>query len=353
MGSVSHSRVDSYLTCRRKEYYSYHRKLTKIDNSTGLVLGTAIHRVLAALYQHVLDAGNSLAAQKKAYPEAVKVAWLEVDRIYSEGFEDTDKRAPLRLIIEKYLQREPFIDREWHDNKRQWRILGVEKEFNLEYDSETGGRYPFVIDLIVQDPTKKIVVVDHKGLYDFYSYETTNLMPQIPKYIGALRALNYNVSYGMYNMIRTRPESKGNKLNKAELVELLSKSDIGEIDPKMKVTELEAIADEHDIPYYEGRVLDDWAFAMEIQPSGVRVQRSFLEQINASMEVAELDTLDDETRDIKAYRIGNSMICKSCPFKDICSEELRGGNVALLLQTEYKIKDKRDEILVSEELSDE
>ena len=362
MGSVSHSRVDAYLSCKRKEFYGYHKKLTRIETSVGLALGTSIHRVLQALYSTVLAAGTGLEDQKAAYPDGVKAAWAEVEKIYAEGYEDSDKRAPLRLIIEKYLQREPFIDNDWSGDYRQWRILAVEMEFNLEWDPENEGRYPFVVDLIVQDPDGVVAVVDHKGLFDFYSYEATNLMPQIPKYIGALRGLGHTIGYGIYNMIRTRPDSKGDKLKKADLIAKLREVEPARIElyeeasgkplEKALAKDIEILAEELGVQFYEGRALDDWAFAMDIQPSGQRVQRSFLEQIVASQEVAALDELDDETRDIKALRVGNNMICKSCSFKDLCSEELRGGNVALLMQTDYRIKDKRDQIEVTTEVEE-
>lgn len=307
---VSHSRVEAYLSCRRKEFYGYGRKLQKIEPATSLALGSAIHKVLEALYSVVLEAGMSKAKQKAAYPLAVENALAMVDHIYEQGFQDSDRRAPLRLIIEKYLQREPFIDNSWReDDDRQWLIMAVEKEFNLEWDPENHSQYPFVIDLIVKDPDGYTIVVDHKGVYDLYRFEDTHLMPQIPKYIGALRALGYKVgNYGVYNMLRTRPDTKA------------------------------------------GRPLGEWAYSMPIEVTGVRVQRSFEEQIEASWEVHELDKLDPEERDRRAIRVNNKHVCMFCDFRDLCVEELRGGNVELLLKTEYEPKKKRDRIEVSEEV---
>ena len=310
--SVSHSRVESYLRCKRQEYYSYGRKLQKIETSTALALGTAIHSVLEALYRHVLAAGMSKAKQKKAYPEAVKKALSRVDELYKEGFEDSPKRAPLRLIIEKYLQREPFIDNAWReDDNRQWLIMAVEKEFSLEWDPETKSSYPFVIDLILKDPDGYTIVADNKGVYDLYRYEDTQLMPQIPKYIGALRALGYKVgNYGIYNMLRTRPE------------------------PKTKP-----------------RPLGEWAYCMSIEVTGVRVQRTFQEQIITSQEVHKLDSLSPEERDLLAVRVHNTDVCgRMCDFKDLCIEELRGGNTAILLKSEFKTKTKRSKIEKSVEV---
>lgn len=310
--SVSHSRVEAFLRCMRQEYYSYGRKLSRIETSTALGLGTAGHRVLAVLYQTVLDGGMSLAKQRAAYPEAVKKAKAEVDAIYAEGFEDSEKRAPLRLIIDKYLQHEPFIDNAWdEDAAGQYLIMAVEKEFRLEWDEESHSSYPFVVDLIVKDPDGYAIVVDNKCVYDLYSFEKTDFMQQIPKYIGGLRALGYKIgNYGVYNMLRTRPA------------------------PKTKE-----------------RPLEEWTAKLDFKVTGSRVVRAFEEQVAASVMVHELDQLDPEERDRRALRVNNADICtRICDFKELCVEELRGGNTAILLKTLYMPKPKREKIQLSVEL---
>lgn len=306
--TVSHSRVESFLQCARKEYYSYGRKLQKQETSTALALGSAIHKVLETLYRHVLEAGMSKKAQREAYPEAVELALGMVEQLYKDGFQDSPKRAPLSLIIEKYLQREPFIDNDWReDDDRQWLILAVEKEFRLEWDPDTKSSYPFVVDLLVKDPDGYVIVVDNKGVYDLYNFEETELMPQIPKYIGALRALGYKIgNYGVYNMLRTRPDTKA------------------------------------------GRPLHEWARAMDFQISGVRVQRSFQEQIVASQLVHDLDSLSDEDRDLRAIRTHNKDTCvRMCDFRELCVAEMAGKNTAVLMKSTYEPKKKRPKIEVS------
>jgi hypothetical protein len=309
--AVSHSRVEAYLRCRRQEWYSYGRKLARVEASTALGLGTAGHRVLAALYSTVLKAGMSYAKQKAAYPGAVKAALSEVDAIYAEGFEDSAKRAPLRLIIEKYLQREPFIDNDWNpDAEGQYLIMAVEKEFRLEWDPESHSSYPFVVDLIVKDPDGYMVVVDNKNVYDLYSHEDTDFLQQIPKYIGGLRALGYKIgNYGIYNMLRTRPDTKA------------------------------------------GRPLAEWTRMLTFDIKGARVRQAFEEQVTASVELHELDSLSPEEREQKALRVNNKEICtRLCDFKDLCVEELRGGNTAVLLRVMYEPKKKRDKIPITLEV---
>lgn len=349
--TVSHSRVDSYLRCRRQEYYGYALKLRKVAAAPALRLGSAGHHLLDVLYSTVKAGGGTAAKQKAAYPGAVKAMWDELDKMYSEGFQDIDNRATLREILENYLKREPFIDRGWSDDKRVRTILAVEKEFRLVWDDETGASYPFIVDLIIRDPSGRMIVVDNKFVYDFYSIEAAQLMPQLPKYIGALRGLGYKVANeGIYNMIRTRPNSKGDKLKKAEMIEVLAKH-LGDDAPddleKALVKDLEARMEIAGLPYFTGRPVNEWSDQLVMPISATRVERSFLEQVIASEEVNELDTLDPEERDLKALRCGNTKTCDFCDFRPLCSAELRGDNIEIMMRTEYEIKPKRDEIEIS------
>ena len=310
MGSVSHSRVESFLSCKRKEYYNYGEKIVPVDEWAALSLGTAGHSMLEVLYSEVLKAGPNKVRQKKAYPGAVKKMWKALDTLEASGWKSPEKRAPLREILTNYLKREPFIDRGWADDKRQWLILAVEKEFNFEYDPESGGRYPFVVDLIAKSPDGRMIVVDHKFIYRFYTSEAVELMPQIPKYIGALRALGHKVHAGMYNLLRTE---KG--------------------------------------PVKSVRPPEGWSITLPVEASPARVQRTMTEQIVLATEVENLDLLDPEERELLAVRsAGGSDTCfRMCSYRDLCIEELRGGNTTLLRRTYYKKKPKRDAIEVSDE----
>lgn len=294
MGTVSHSEVDSYLLCRRKHYYGYGLSLQRISESHSLAMGTAGHRILEAFYQHILEE-ETIEGQKKLFSSALDVARKEYDTIVEEGYEEANNRVALfHALFDPtwgYFSQEPFV-------QSGWQILAVEADFTLLYDEETDSKYPFVVDMIAVDPQGETVVIDHKFVYDFYTPEATDLQPQIPKYIGALRALGYNVSYGAYNMVRTRK--------------------IKEPTPEQ-------------MHHY-----------MMLKPNTTRVKATFLEQISVANEIQALKTLPLEEQDARAYRVANKMVCQSCSFRDICSTELVGGNVELMMRTEYKIRERRE-----------
>lgn len=314
MGSVSHSRVESYNQCKRKEYYSYGMKIARLKVSAALSLGTTGHALLQVLYSTVLAAGPSKAAQKAAYPAAVEAMLAEMDRLYSSGeWEDKPKRATLREIINAYLEREPFIDNAWSNDRRQWQILAVEKEFNFEYlpneDPEQAGRYPFVVDLIARSPFGKVVIIDHKLVYDLYNDDKVALMPQLPKYVGALRALGFPADEALYNMLRTRPA-----------------------------------------PVKTKREPEDWTRTLPVEVTLTRVMRTMEEQVEMAFELEELDDLDDEQRDARAVRsaAGSDICQRMCDFRQICVEQLRGGNTEILMRTVYGPKPKREPIAVTQ-----
>jgi CRISPR/Cas system-associated exonuclease Cas4 (RecB family) len=288
MPSVSHSEVDSYLLCRRKHYYGYTLSLQRVKESSALAMGTAGHTVLEAFYTAILEG--------KDFDTAVDVARETADGL---AIEIPANRANIfDTLFTYYFPNEPFV-------KEGYEILAVEKKFNLEYDEENKMQYPFVVDLIVKSPEGKTIVVDHKFVYDFYNYEATIMQPQIPKYVGALRALNHKIDYGMYNMIRTR---------------------------KLKEPDAASMCQQ-----------------LDVKPESARVTQVFKEQISVASEIQKIKQLTPEQQEATAYRVANKMVCQSCSFLDICRTELSGGNSKLMIETEYKIRE-RQSFEVSEEV---
>lgn len=344
--TVSHSEVDSYLLCRRRHYYGYSLGLQSVNTSPALSIGTAGHSILEVFYNEILsgeDFDAALEMARSAYAEIV-----------AEGFQDDPKRARLQdmLFAENtgYFAQEVFV-------RQGYEILAVEKEFNLVYDEEGHG-YPFVIDLIVRDPNGLIAVVDHKFMYDFFSDEETDLLPQIPKYVGALRGLKYPVTYGIYNQIRTR-KITGEKMNKAQLVEVISSflvaaggfpdSDYDKPVSKMTVADLEGLAGDCGISTQAGPKPEQTYSFYPIRPNPARVKRVFIEQTAVAREVQARKALPIEEQEATAYRVGSKTVCKICDFKLLCSTELSEGNVRLVIEQYYRERDKRARIEASEE----
>lgn len=289
MPSVSHSEVDSYLLCRRKHYYGYTKSLQRVRESAALAMGSAGHKVLEEFYTAIVRGDN--------FDEALEEAKFTADELRQQVDIPANRANIFDVLFDFYFPNEPFV-------KEGYEILAVEKEFNLKYDEENDLSYPFVVDLIVKAPDGKTVVVDHKFVYDFYNYEASIMQPQIPKYIGALRALNYKIDHGMYNMIRTR------KLKEPDFASMCQR--------------------------------------LDVKPEPERVRQVFTEQIAVASEIQYIKNMPEELQAAQAFRVANKMVCQSCSFLDVCRTELSGGNVKLMIQTEYKIRERKA-FAVSEE----
>jgi hypothetical protein len=105
----------------------------------------------------------------------------------------------------------------------------------------------------------------------------------------------------------------------------------------------------------DGKLLDfrGWdtnAFVLRIhvKPEPERVKQVFTEQIAVASEIQKIKLLAPEEQSAHAYRVANKMVCQSCSFLDICRTELSGGNSKLMIQTEYKIRERK-QIAVSAE----
>jgi len=346
--AISHSRVEAYLSCRRKDWYGYQfptdigRGIRRQQTSDSLGMGTAFHRIAAVYYTVFLNGGER--------EEAQEYAWGEYERIIEEGFEEAGgQKATLETVVHRWIDNETLSE--------DYEILGVEQEFNLQSDE---GEFPFIVDLLVRDRrTGLVYVVDHKTGYYLYRPEYTDLMPQVPKYIGALRALGYNIAGGLYQVVRTQA-LQGKKMLKPELImtvgEALGISDDEQamkILSKNTVANLEAICDEKGIEHCTPPDPEQVLQILPLDPSLDRVLETVREQFEVAQEIRERDEWPEEDQDRRAYRTANQTVCKSCNFRLICAEELRGGNTGLVLLAEYEAKPKRDAIEVSEEVDDE
>lgn len=369
---MSHSRADGFLLCRRRDYYGYTLGLQRVGNEDAMALGSAVHECLEVLYRFVLAAGTTRKKQKAALKAGFKAMYEHYLGLVKTGWEDRDDRMPLKDILRWYVELEPFVS-------AGYLVKGVEQEFLLEYDEETQSRFRFVIDLILEDPEGKVAIVDHKTTFDFYNPDVANLQGQVPKYIGALRGLGHKAHYGIYNMLRTR-KIRGEKKLKGALVtdleqsgavahelvkvtyahgtseegEVVEKEELVEVPlSKLSVAGLTVLAKEHKINLYAGPTGDQVHDILYIRPSAARIIRTFEEQVGVAAEISARELLPVEVIEKSAYRTANKMVCGFCSFKDLCEAQLAGQSTKLMMETEFKVKEKRPEIEVSEEVAEE
>lgn len=272
---VSHSEVDAYLACRRKHFYSFaNGGLEPIKTNDALYRGIKGHKAMEIFFKAI----------------QVNFTWDEALAKMQEWIVTEMTQANANLPILQDVQRLTvgFLLYN-HERMERWQVLHVEGEFWLPLGADI--QYPFKPDLIIQEGPH-IVVVDWKFIYDFYSDEMTSLLPQLAKYIGALRALGIWVKRGLYAQVRYR---------------------------KMKDMSGDSIYRLHEVPM-----------------TNARIKQTFLDQIATTQEIAMLKALPIEEWDKKATRSASSWNCKMCSFRQLCGAELNGSDGRLIRQIDYR-----------------
>lgn len=277
---ISHSEVDSFLLCKQRHFYAFADgglEPTKFGHS--LYRGQVGHKSLETYYK-ALQSGSLLEDAKAEAIKAIQQYAIEPDAQF-----DILADLSTRILPNYY-------DQVAKDMDRGWRIKAVEKTFRLSIEYNNMQLvYPFTPDLIIEEPSGRNHVVDHKFIYNFYSGDEIQLLPQIPKYIGALRALDKPVRGGIYNMLRWRP------------VKSLATEDNFRREP--------------------------------FKPSNSRIRQAFTQQVNVMVEIAKLKQKSLEDWQASITRVQNSMVCKSCSFKSLCITEINGEDSTLMKKVNF------------------
>lgn len=282
---ISHSEVETYLLCEKRHYYGFgdstygdKRGLEPLNVSDSLYRGIAGHQALHAYYQCLIDGGT--------FDEAAHASLMACSMLA------TRPRANFAILTDLNSRILPrFFEAAADKLKNGWQPLAAEKEFRLVIVvNETRYVYPFRPDLIIRDPAGNMWVWDHKFVYNFYTQEEINLLPQIPKYVGALRALGHDIKGGYYNQLRWR-----------------------------EVKDLNAHVQQ--VPFI---------------PSNERVIESFRQQAKLMEVIGNLKQSDPVEWHKESNRTLNSMVCRSCSFKHLCAVELNGGSGSLMRTAEFQ-----------------
>ena len=243
---VSHSMAEGFAKCRKQFEIQHVLGLMPKEMPGGLRKGNSGHAFFDG-FLTAIKAGYSTAHAKSegmAKLMAYKHAAMEL----------------LPMLIN-------WVETEWPKYERRWEILEIERTYHLKINTGDNVLYfPFTVDLLVKDlVTGKILLIDHKCLYDPYGAKEMEMLPQQPKYMGALRALGIPVDDAYYNIVRTRKMKEG----------------------------------------YEN-------LFVKIPISNERIKSAMQEQIAITREIGN---------DPVYYRTANSMTCKSCIVFELCNAQ--------------------------------
>lgn len=271
MRFISNSEVSSWLTCTRKYYYEYVLNLEPRKFSDAISKGILIHAMLEQYYVNKSE-GLSESECRAAAMEPIMEAAAK------EG-SDMMELAGVRDLVMGYFD---FYD----DDK--YEVLSVESKYKLELSDAFA--LVGTLDLILRDlEDGRIVGVDHKSSYNFWTPEHAQTAAQFSKYIAIMRGLGMDVKSFMVNQIRTRPVKNGD-LYKREFV---SPSD----------SRIKAVMDQH-----------------------IKVS-------NEIMQFRGEGAMKEQT--IPVY---DKFVCSNCPFYNLCDSDTEGVNIEYQIQQDFQLR---------------
>lgn len=286
--TVSHSEVDSFLTCPRKHYYNYGLEITRRRVSDALAIGKFGHEALDVFFTYRLEVKDDFEEAKAACFKFVGEQMM-LRPLDSE-------------IINTALKAIQFFFEA--GGLMEYEILAVEKEFVLQISEDL--EMPFIPDIICRDRSTGLMgVFDNKFTGRFYTDMDMELMPQLPKYLGGLRALGYEIYWVGFNILRTGG-AKADTYKERHRLEIMDVSD-------------------------------------------ARIRNTFTEQYKASLKIIEIKQKAAANPESGMYewsqdalRVQNTMICSRCSFHRLCVAELNEDSPDLVLDSEYMKKTRRE-----------
>lgn len=289
--TVSHSEVESYLRCERQHYYGYGLGIQRIGTSIALSKGTLGHSALEVYFTKMMEMQEAGEWDPDTGPMLcfhAATLWL------------IDSGDPLYGEVLGYLT---WFFKGMPRKLKTAKIIGVEKEYSLRINDDL--EYPFVVDLVVEDSLGQVTVIDHKFMGMMLTERDMELMPQLSKYLGAMRALGQRVDFVAYNQVKTKENREPT------------------IESQYRYTEYEI--------------------------TDTRVRETFREQLVAADRIqrSKQHVIDEPETGLydwsqTALRVANKMVCNSCSFRSLCVAELNGEDAEYVLDAEYAIKKRRE-----------
>ena len=269
---ISHSEVEAYQSCPKKHFFAFGLRIERKEHSDALQRGTIGHDLFSFFWE-IFQTNRNLDACLKAANERA----AEIMRQNSLFAEITLQAA---LLITNFVE-------ENRQRISRWKVLETEKETRVDLDGYT---YAFKPDLVVEDQGR-IELWDYKFAYDFYYPDVANLLPQIPRYAGALRASGTNVLAGGYIFLRTRKIT----------------------DPQLPKTKL---------------------FPLTMSTKRIVIALQDFDKIAQEVRIRKLLPL--EQWEDEAVRNATTVNCKNCSFRSICVVEANGEDASMVKRTEFR-----------------
>lgn len=162
MPFFSHSKLESYESCKLKFKYQYiDRVKVEITDTIETYLGSRVHEALEKLYRDLRFEKNiSLEDLLEYFNEKWKMNCADTVKIVSKNYSSENYRKMGERYIRDYFKRYQPFD--------MGRIIGIETQDRLPLDPEGKYTYHIRIDRLMDMG---------EGFYEVHDYKTNNSLP--------------------------------------------------------------------------------------------------------------------------------------------------------------------------------
>lgn len=293
---ISPSEGDTFNRCEMAHYFNNGLGIVSRDGGGISELGSLGHEMLAAFYRARKDGAN--------FDDAAEFGRQIHDDLMME--------KPRKFRLEYFNQILPLYEfYVKHMNYKEWEILEVEKYYSITYPvshpltgAEIEIRVHGLVDLLYRPLSKtakaygKLVVGDHKFVFNFLNIKQLLLQSQVPKYIKMINDLqiyNETIEWGCLNQVRYR-----------ELKE----------------------------PKYPDLIYRDYR-----KYPKKRLDNIMNEHFKTSFKIDERRKLPIALWPKVATRTLMKDVCKWCDFARLCDTEMDGGNTTTEMAVHFEPKD--------------
>ncbi len=294
--SVSPSEVNTYNRCETAHRFGYGHELSPLNVSDPLQIGLCFHEGAAEFYSSL---NKFRAGELDDIEDCRWLANLQMERSLADFRYWEENVLAAKDAFNKYLD---IID------TLEWEVLAVEDY--VEYPVSDEINLHGVIDLAVRIKRApadkkylegKVVLVDHKTCYNFFTYAELRLHAQLPKYVFiANKTMRYGekVHGAIVNQIRWRHDAR-DKVRRSYI-------------------------DGEDLTYEK---------QVNLVNEHVKTANRILERRHLPLS---------QWKDKATRVIDNKDICGKCDFADLCELEVNGASPNRMrteIETYYQRKD--------------
>jgi CRISPR/Cas system-associated exonuclease Cas4 (RecB family) len=268
---ISNSEVSSWLHCTRKYYYEYFLNIEPKQLSEPLTKGTFIHAILEEYYaakQLGMEEGDCRAAALQVVMDAAALPDANMVDI-----------GQTRDLVFGYFDK-------YHVDDEIYEIVAVESKYKADLSPEFA--LVGTIDLVLRNKfTGKVIGVDHKSTYNFWTPDQCQTAGQFVKYIVLLRYAGIDINTFMVNQLRTRNVKNG----------------------------------------------DLWQRAF-IHPTEARISNVMKQHIAASEKIMKFRAMGSPKE--LTVPVYDKYACSNCSFLPLCDSDTEGVNIDFQVASDYQ-----------------